>query len=298
MSLHERFTQLGRIETKPPPNRKSAPPLPSRPAPRRARSPPPPPPPPQITRPYYPEQRTYAPPASRSTMEPELYSYRRPPQRSTSTYRPYQSYDENPNSFLDRWSSPDREFDGGRSGYLRRPASPEPYVERGGGMRSNGHSATFAAAMKIKQRSIHQRLGRVKRPGAYSDSYSPRWSRRSSDWDLPLPSFRRNRRGGYGGGMYSSLSFNRSRGWAGSTASLASDGTGRRSRSRFRNRNRGWGGGGGRGRRGFRGRRGRSQGPPISREELDKELDLYMAQGPNAKAALDKDLDSYMAQAK
>ena len=34
------------------------------------------------------------------------------------------------------------------------------------------------------------------------------------------------------------------------------------------------------------------------REELDKELDLYMAQGPNAKAALDKDLDSYMAQAK
>ena len=37
-----------RIETKPPPNRKSAPPLPSRPAPRRARSPPPPPPPPQV----------------------------------------------------------------------------------------------------------------------------------------------------------------------------------------------------------------------------------------------------------
>ena len=55
-----------------------------------------------------------------------------------------------------------------------------------------------------------QRLGAVKRLGSYSDSFSPRWSRRSSDWDLPLPSFRRNRRGGYGGGgMYSSLSFNR-----------------------------------------------------------------------------------------
>lgn len=39
-----------------------------------------------------------------------------------------------------------------------------------------------------------------------------------------------------------------------------------------------------------------SQGPPISREDLDKELDLYMAAGPNAKEALDKDLDSYMAQ--
>lgn len=237
-------------------------------------------------------------------MEPDLYSYRRPPQRATSTYRPYESYDENPNTFLDRWSSPDRELHDGRSGYLRRPASPEPYVERGG-MRSNAHSATFAAAMRIKQRSsIHQRLGVVKRPGgAYSNSnstFSPRWSRRSDDWDLPLPSFRRNRRGGYGGsGMYSSLSFNRSRTWAGSTTSLASDGTGRRSRSRFRDRsmNRGWGGGGGgRGRRGFRGRRGRSQGPPISREDLDKELDLYMAAGPNAKEALDKDLDSYMAQ--
>ena len=57
--------------------------------------------------------------------------------------------------FCFRWSSPDRELDGGRSGYLRRPASPEPYVERGGGMRST-HSATFAAAMRIKQRSIHQ----------------------------------------------------------------------------------------------------------------------------------------------
>ena len=60
----------------------------------------------QIARPYYPEQRTYAPPASRSTMEPDLYSYRRPPppqqQRASSSYRDYQSYDENPNTFLDR----------------------------------------------------------------------------------------------------------------------------------------------------------------------------------------------------
>ena len=58
-----------------------------------------------------------------------------------------------------RWSSPDREPGGGRSGYLRRPASPEPYVERQRGMRSNAHSATFAAAMRIKQRSIHQGRG-------------------------------------------------------------------------------------------------------------------------------------------
>ena len=60
-----------------------------------------------------------------------------------------------------RWSSPDRE-PGRSSGYLRRPASPEPYVERQRGMRSNAHSATFAAAMRIKQRSIHQ--GRAGEP--------------------------------------------------------------------------------------------------------------------------------------
>ena len=61
-----------------------------------------------------------------------------------------------------------------------------------------------------------QRLGVVKRAGGsyggYNSAFSPRWNRRSSDYDLPLPSFRRNRRGGYGGyggGMYSSLSFNR-----------------------------------------------------------------------------------------
>ena len=60
-----------------------------------------------------------------------------------------------------------------------------------------------------------------------------------------------------------------------------------------------YGGGGGRGRgsrgRGGRGRGGRGGGrrqPPPTREELDKELDSYMA---GTKGLLDKEMDEYMA---
>ena len=65
----------------------------------------------------------------------------------------------------------------------------------------------------------------------------------------------------------------------------------------FRNRNR-WGvfrrgGRGGRFRRGGRGG-GRRQPPPPSREQLDNELDSYMA---GTKSVLDKQLDDYMMEA-
>ena len=64
----------------------------------------------------------------------------------------------------------------------------------------------------------------------------------------------------------------------------------------FRNRNR-WGQGRGRGGRFNRGRGGRGrrqQGPPPSREQLDKEIDSYMA---GTKGVLDKELDDYMMEA-
>ena len=58
--------------------------------------------------------------------------------------------------------------------------------------------------------------------------------------------------------------------------------------------NRGRGGRGGRGN--FRGRGGKFQPQTKkTREELDAELDSYMA---NTRTVLDKDLDEYMSQAK
>ena len=62
----------------------------------------------------------------------------------------------------------------------------------------------------------------------------------------------------------------------------------------FRNRNR-WGQGRGRFNRGRgRGRGGRrQQGPPPSREQLDKEIDSYMA---GTKGILDKEIDEYMME--
>ena len=47
--------------------------------------------------------------------------------------------------------------------------------------------------------------------------------------------------------------------------------------------------------RGGRWRRGgRSQGPPPSKEQLDKEIDSYMSE---TKGFLDKQLDQYMSEA-
>jgi len=138
----------------------------------------------------------------------------------------------------------------------------------------------FAAAMKLKQKSIKQRLGQRERheqPLYYNQQNTYR--RFNNGY--------RERRGGYRG---RNRSMNR---WP-SSQSLASDGMGRtRQRSGG-----GWWNRGGRGRRGRGvggGRGGRYQKPKISKEELDAQLDSYMA---NTKTVLDKDLDDYITSHK
>ena len=83
----------------------------------------------------------------------------------------------------------------------------------------------------------------------------------------------------------------------GSTVSLASDGMTRRRRPRsnsFSGRRMGWTRGGrrgwGRGRGGWRA----VDGKPPTKEELDQQIDSYMA---SSKSGLDKELDSYMKEA-
>jgi len=149
----------------------------------------------------------------------------------------------------------------------------------------------FQAAMKLKQRSIKQRLGQrqqnfgqTRQHNFYNHQSSPYKQRRFYNGF-------QGRRGGYRGygGYQGYQGMNR---WA-SSHSLASDGTGRGRRRRGGGggnwRGRGWGrqrGGGNR-------NGGRYQKPKISKEELDSELDSYMK---HTKTVLDKDLDDYMAQ--
>jgi len=145
----------------------------------------------------------------------------------------------------------------------------------------------FQAAMKLKQRSIKQRLGQrqqnfgqTRQQNFYNHQSSPYKQRRFYNGF-------QGRRGGYRG-YQGYQGMNR---WA-STHSLASDGTGRGRRRRGGGgnwRGRGWGrqrGGGNR-------NGGRYQKPKISKEELDSELDSYMK---HTKTVLDKDIDEYMAQ--
>jgi len=139
-------------------------------------------------------------------------------------------------------------------------------------------SAAVSAARNLKRKSIQQRLGvkarltmPVYRPGGGLSGGARRWGSTES---LSNNVVRRRwnnygRRGGY---------FNRGiRRWQGF-------------KMRNNRRGQGWRGrGGGRWRRG-----GRGQGPPPSREQLDKELDSYMC---GTKAFLDKQLDEYMMEA-
>jgi len=155
----------------------------------------------------------------------------------------------------------------------------------------------FAAAMKLKQRSIKQRLGQRERheQPLYYNHQNSQYRRFYNGY--------RERRGGYRG---HNRSMNR---WE-SNQSLASDGMGRNRRrsgnwwgrgggasngyGRDYQRSGNWWGRGGRGRRGRGGGRGgRYQKPKISKEELDAQLDSYMA---NTKTVLDKDLNDYMSQ--
>jgi len=146
-------------------------------------------------------------------------------------------------------------------------------------------SAAVSAARNLKRKSIQQRLGvkarltmPVYRPGAGLQSNNRllggarRWGSTESVNSNNVVRRRWNnfgRRGGY---------FNRGiRRWQGF-------------KMRNNRRGQGWRGrGGGRWRRG-----GRNQGPPPSKEQLDKELDSYMS---GTKAFLDRQLDDYMMEA-
>jgi hypothetical protein len=106
----------------------------------------------------------YAEPYADPYAEP-LY-YRRNSRPEAPVAINYSSYDQNPNSFLDRWSSPPR-----------RPASPLPMYRpiNAATFAAMDRHTTFAAAMRIKKRAtIHSRLGGQGRGTGGGYGYSPR----------------------------------------------------------------------------------------------------------------------------
>jgi len=154
------------------------------------------------------------------------------------------------------------------------------------------------AALRLKRRSLKQRLG--VRPMFDNTN----WNRNSNPGGGYLRFNGRYRNKGFARGRWNNGRWLRGRGgfrqrsrsmgrW-GSTASLASDGMGKSRRPRsnsFSGRRTGWNRGGrGRGRRGWRS----SDGKPPTKEELDQQIDSYMA---SSKSAMDKELDTYMQEA-
>ncbi|XP_023343186.1 chromatin target of PRMT1 protein isoform X2 [Eurytemora carolleeae] len=180
-------------------------------------------------------------------------------------------------------------------------------------------SSTVLAANRIKKKSVYLRLG--VRPTmssgipVWAEPYTPRqnmggmrsaqsglsrstsmnslsrWNSQTSLHSFDTPRYQTPRRyGGYGGGAYG-----RFRGGRRPFNNFGRDGRRRFGRGRFGGGGGNWGRGRGRGRRGGGGGRGRGQGrkqPQPSREELDKELDSYMA---GTRGLLDQEMDNYMA---
>ena len=155
------------------------------------------------------------------------------------------------------------------------------------------------AALRLKRRSIKQRLG--VRPNSFDNTNWQRSNAFGGNYLRHYGKFRYGNRG-YGRGRQNNRRWIRGRGnmrprsrsmgrW-GSTVSLASDGMGKTRRPRsnsFSGRRMGWTRGGrrGRGRGGWRS----SDGKPPTKDELDQQIDSYMAL---SKSAMDKELDSYM----
>jgi len=151
------------------------------------------------------------------------------------------------------------------------------------------------AALRLKRRSLKQRLG--VRPNLDNTN----WNRGSGY----LRYYGRYRNKGFARGRWNNGRWLRGRGafrprsrsmgrW-GSTASLSSDGMGKGRRPRsnsYSGRRTGWNRGGRRGRGRSGGRS--SDGKPPTKEELDQQIDSYMA---SSKSAMDKELDSYMQEA-
>ena len=160
------------------------------------------------------------------------------------------------------------------------------------------------AAMRLKRRSLKQRLG-VRQNNIDNSS----WQRNNTFGGNYLKYYGKFRFQGnqrYGRDRWNSGRWirgggvrprSRSMGRWGSTASLASDGMGKARRFRsnsFSGRRMGWTRGGRRGRGRGRGGWRSTEGKPPTKEELDQQIDSYMA---SSKSAMDKELDSYMQEA-
>ena len=161
--------------------------------------------------------------------------------------------------------------------YVPPPERLEPRVDRARMAvqpryrRENRNSRQLAieAALKLKRKSIKQRLG------------------------IRQNNFRRNQTQTFGwrGGRARRVR-GRFRGGVNNNWNRTQNGNiGRRRQGTWRRG--GAGGRGGRGGRRQRGGRGRQQQTKVTKEELDQQLDSYMA---NTKTVLDRDLDDYMSQ--
>ena len=162
------------------------------------------------------------------------------------------------------------------------------------------------AALRLKRRSLKQRLG--VRPNNFDGT---NWQRNNISGGNYLKYYGRFRYQGFRGngrarwnsrgrwirGRGGFRPRSRSMGRWGSTVSLASDGMGKARRPRsnsFSGRRMGWTRGGRRGRGRGRGGWRSVEGKPPTKEELDQQIDSYMA---SSKGGLDKELDSYMKEA-
>ena len=172
---------------------------------------------------------------------------------------------------------------------LSRQRSPEVVRPR---LESRvGPSSAMVAAARLKKRSIKQRLGiraRLSLPAGRAG-----WGSQDSLDSLGA--------GNYDGPGYSN--WQAARGGPGYSNWRAARGGRRAGPGRGGGRwfglgRQGWGQGfarrrAGRGRRKGRRGGGRKNPPPPTREELDKELDCYMAE---TKGVLDKEMDAYMEE--
>lgn len=226
--------------------------------------------------------------------------------RSGNTGQSSQPYYERYNPEQPHYQPPQQYNYSHRGGYDRNTPNYTPYNSG----YSNGYSATnymprrtpaAEAALRLKRRSLKQRLGM--RPNNFDTS---NWQRNNGFGGNYLRYHGRSRQGnrGFGKNRWNSGNWIRARGgfrprsrsmgrW-GSTVSLSSDGMGRGRRPRsnsFSGGRMGWARGGrrGRGRRGWR----TSDGKPPTKEQLDQQIDSYMA---STKSAMDKELDTYMQE--
>ena len=162
--------------------------------------------------------------------------------------------------------------------YVPPPERSEPRVDRARMAaqpryrRENRISRQLAieAALKLKRKSIKQRLGIRQNNFRRNQTQTFGWRGGRA----------RRVRGRFRGGINGQWNNMRTQ----------NGNIGRRRQGTWR---RGGGGRGGRGGRRQRGRGGRQPQTKVTKEELDQQLDSYMA---NTKTVLDRDLDDYMSQ--